>query len=83
VRATGTFKQESIENTFNSRIRSHEQQINNATDDKIRIMHQSGLESDIEMRSHKISEITKTVERADILISLLVNGVITIEEKSL
>lgn len=83
IKSTESFKLESIANTFRNRIRSLEQQVQNAYDDNIKRMRQSELATIKEQYANKISEIKETANKADILTSLLVNGVITIEEEQI
>ena len=78
IKSTESFKLESIANTFRNRIRSLEQQIQDAYDENIKRMRQSELETVREKYSRKNTEIKATAEKADVLPSLLVNGVITI-----
>ena len=81
VKSIEAFKLESIANTFRNRIRSLEQQIRDATDENIKRMRQSELETVREKYSHKISEINGIADKADVFTKLLVNGVITIVEE--
>lgn len=78
IKSTESFKLESIANTFRNRIRSLEQQVQDAYDENIKRMRQSELETVREKYTRKISEIKATADKADILSALLVNGVITI-----
>lgn len=80
IKSIESFKLESITNTFRNRIRSLEQQVKDAYDDNIRRMHQSELETVQEKYARKIEEIKGIADKADILTTLLVNGVITIVE---
>ncbi|MDE5759111.1 MAG: hypothetical protein K2H85_10945, partial [Allobaculum sp.] len=80
IKSIEAFKLESITNTFRNRIRSLEQQIKDAYDENIKRMRQSELDTVREKYSRKISEIKGIANRADVLTTLLVNGVITIEE---
>lgn len=80
IKSTEAFKLESIENTFRNRIRYLEQQINNVCDENIKRMRQSELETIREKYNRKISEIKATATTADILTTLLVNGVISVTE---
>lgn len=78
IKALEAFKLESIANTFRNRIRSLEQQIKDAYDENIKRMRQGELETVREKYSRKITEIKGIADKADVLTSLLVNGVITI-----
>lgn len=78
AKTTLSFKLESLANTYRNRVRSLEQQIEDALDDNIKRMKQSELETVQEQYVQKVSEIRETAERAEIYTSLLVNGVITI-----
>lgn len=80
IKSIEAFKLESITNTFRNRIRSLEQQIKDVYDENIKRMRQSELDTVREKYSRKISEIKGIADRADVLTTLLVNGVITIEE---
>lgn len=76
-----TFKLESLANNQRNRIRSLEQQIQDAFDDSIRRMKMSELETVQENYSRKVNEIQSLAAKADIYTTLLVNGVITIMEE--
>lgn len=78
IKALEAYKLESITNTFRNRIRSLEQQIKDAYDENIKRMHQSELDTVREKYSRKITEIKEIADKADVLTTLLVNGVITI-----
>lgn len=80
VTTTITFKLESLANNQRNRIRSLEQQIQDAFDDSIRRMKMSELETVQENYSRKVNEIQSLATKADIYTTLLVNGVITIME---
>ena len=80
VTATITFKLESLANNQRNRIRSLEQQIQDAFDDSIRRMKMSELETVQENYSRKVNEIQSLATKADIYTTLLVNGVITVME---
>lgn len=79
IKSTESFKLESIANTFRNRIRSLEQQVQDAYDENIRRMRQGELETVRAKYTRKISEIKETADKADVLFALLVNGVIKIE----
>lgn len=74
------FKLESLENTHRNRVRSLEQQINDAFDESIRRMKISELETVQVDFSKKIEDIKTAQLRADIHTALLANGVIVIEK---
>lgn len=78
IKALEAYKLESITNTFRNRIRSLEQQIKDAYDENIKRMRQSELDTVREKYSRKITEIKGIADKADVLTTLLVNGVITI-----
>lgn len=78
IKALEAYKLESITNTFRNRIRSLEQQIKDAYDENIKRMRQSELDTVREKYSRKITEIKEIADKADVLTTLLVNGVITI-----
>lgn len=78
IKALEAYKLESITNTFRNRIRSLEQQIKDAYDENIKRMRQSELDTVREKYSRKITEIKEISDKADVLTTLLVNGVITI-----
>lgn len=78
IKSTESFKLESIANTFRNSIRSLEQQVQDAFDENIKRMRQSELEKVKVKYTHKIAEIKAIADKADVLASLLVNGVITI-----
>lgn len=78
IKALEAYKLESITNTFRNRIRSLEQQIKDAYDENIKRMRQSELDTVREEYSRKITEIKEIADKADVLTTLLVNGVITI-----
>lgn len=78
IKALEAYKLESITNTFRNRIRSLEQQIKDAYDENIKRMRQSELDTVREKYSRKITEIKEIADKADVLATLLVNGVITI-----
>ena len=78
IKSTESFKLESIANTFRNRIRSLEQQVQDAYDENIKRMRQSELETVRAKYTRKISDIKATADKADVLAVLLVNGVITI-----
>lgn len=78
IKALEAYKLESITNTFCNRIRSLEQQIKDAYDENIKRMRQSELDTVREKYSRKITEIKEIADKADVLTTLLVNGVITI-----
>lgn len=78
IKALEAYKLESITNTFRNRIRSLEQQIKDAYDENIKRMRQSELDTVREKYSQKITEIKEIADKADVLTTLLVNGVITI-----
>ena len=80
VTTTITFKMESLANNHRNRIRSLEQQIQDAFDDSIRRMRMSELETVQENYSRKVIEIQSLAAKADIYTTLLVNGVITVME---
>ncbi len=80
VNATVTFKLESLANTHRNRIRSLEQQVQDAFDENIRRMRQSELETAQEQYERRVSAIKETADRAEIYTTLLVNGVISILE---
>lgn len=78
IKALEAYKLESITNTFRNRIRSLEQQIKDAYDENIKRMRQSELDTVREKYSRKITEIKEIADKADVLTTLLVYGVITI-----
>lgn len=78
IKSLEAFKLESITNTFRNRIRSLEQQIKDAFDENIKRMYQSELETVREKYSSKISEIKGIADKADVLATMLIKGVITI-----
>ncbi|MFQ9014939.1 MAG: helicase-related protein [Lacrimispora saccharolytica] len=80
VTTTITFKLESLANNQRNRIRSLEQQIQDAFDDSIRRMKMSELETVQENYSRKVNEIQSLAAKADIYTTLLVNGIITVME---
>lgn len=78
VKVTATFKLESLHNSFVSRKRTLEQQIHDAVDPAIIRMRQSELESATETYEKKAQKIQEQASRADIHITLIANGIITI-----
>lgn len=74
------FKLESLENTHRNRVRSLEQQINDAYDESIRRMRIGELETVEADFSKRIDDIKLAQARADIHTALLANGVIVIEK---
>ena len=74
------FKLESLENTHRNRVRSLEQQINDAVDEQIKRMKTSELETIQADFRKKAEDIRSAQARADIHTSLLANGVIIIEK---
>lgn len=74
------FKLESLENTHRNRVRSLEQQINDAVDEQIKRMKTSQLETIQADFRKKAEDIRSAQARADIHTSLLANGVIIIEK---
>lgn len=78
LQTTLSFKLESLANTHRNRIRSLEQQVNDAVDERISRMRQSELENVQEEYKRKVFSIKQTAQRAEIYTSLLVNGIITI-----
>lgn len=80
VSATIAFKLESLANTQRNRVRSLEQQIEEAFDDSIRRMKMSELETVQENYARKVKEIQSLATKAEIYTKLLVNGVITVME---
>ena len=78
IKSIETFKLESIANTFRNRIRSLNQQIRDANEENIKRMYQGELEDVQEKYAHKVSIIKGIADKADVLATLLVNGVITI-----
>lgn len=78
VKVTATFKLESLHNSFASRKRTLEQQIHDAVDPAIIRMRQSELESATETYEKKAQKIQEQASRADIHITLIANGIITI-----
>lgn len=81
ISTTITFKLESLANNQRNRIRSLEQQIEDAFDDSIRRMKMSELETVKENYSRKVNEIQSLAAKADIYTTLLVNGVVTVMEE--
>ena len=80
VKATLSYKLESLANTQRNRIRSLEQQVRDAFDDNIKRMRQSELETVQENFAKKVMTIKTMADQAEIYTSLLVNGVITVLE---
>lgn len=81
VQLTATFRKESLENTYHNKVRTLEQQIDTLVDESIRRMHVKDLDNTRERFERKKASLKDVVARADIHYTLLVNGVITIEEK--
>ena len=75
------FKLESLSNNHRNRIRTLEQQLNDALDESIKRMRQSELESVIESYERKVSAIKEAAEHAEIYTTLLVKGVIVITKE--
>lgn len=80
VSATIAFKLESLANTQRNRVRSLEQQIEEAFKDSIRRMKMSELETVQENYDRKVKEIQSLATKTEIYTKLLVNGVITVME---
>ena len=80
VKNTITFKLESLANNQRNRIRSLEQQVQDAYDDSIRRMRMSELETVQANYARKVDDIQALAAKADIYTTLLVNGVITVME---
>lgn len=78
VRTTATYKLESLKNSFMNRKRTLEQQIHDAVDASIIRMRSSELESATETYEKKIGRITEQASKADIHVTLIANGIITI-----
>ena len=74
------FKLESLENTHRNRVRSLEQQINDAYDESIRRMRIGELETVEADFGKRIEDIKAAQARADIHTTLLANGVIITEK---
>lgn len=78
--STITYKLESLGNTQRNRIRSLEQQINDAMDDSIRRMRMSELETVKENFKRKAEEISTTASKSEIYSSLLANGLVVVKK---
>ena len=72
------YRVESLKNNFRNRIRSLEQQIQDAYDENVRRMKQSELETVKALFDKKMNEITTDAETSDIYTTLLFNGVISV-----
>lgn len=75
-----SFRMESLANNQRNRIRSLEQQAQDATDYSIQRMRMSELEAVKETYPHKMDKIKALASKADIYSELLVNGVVVIME---
>lgn len=81
VQSTIKFKLESLANSHNNKVRNLEQRINDASDESIRRMYKSSLESENEKYATKSAEISAMLQKADIYTNLLINGVIIVEQE--
>ena len=75
---TSTFKIESLSNNFRNRKRSLEQKILDASNENIRRMYSSQLESAKESYELKVEEIKKKVAQTDIHTTLIANGILDV-----
>ena len=75
---TSTFKIESLSNNFRNRKRSLEQKIQDTSNESIRRMYTSELESATERYELKVDEIRKKVEQTDIHTTLIANGILNV-----
>lgn len=73
------YKIESIEGSFSNRKRVLNEQIQSAYDEKIIRMRQSELENATERHQAKIDMLNLQAQQADIHITLIANGIITIQ----
>lgn len=75
------YKLESLGNSKRNRVRSLEQQIQDALDDSIKRMYMSLLENSIESYAKKEKELTEKAAQADIFTTLLINGRISVHKE--
>ena len=80
VQASANYKLESISSNYRNRKRNLEQKIRDAFDDRILRMHQSELQSATENYNARVAEINEQTSRADILTTLVANGIIDIRK---
>lgn len=78
---TTMFRLESLENTHRNRVRSLEQQINDAYDDQIKRMRMRELEVVQADFNKRAASIRAEQTRSDIHTTLLANGIIVVEEE--
>ena len=69
----------SLQASFNVKLRSIEQRIGDATDESLRRMYQSQLEAECERQNKQIEELRHKEMLADIQATIIANGIIIIE----
>lgn len=77
--SVASYKIESIESSFSNRKRVLNEQIQSAYDEKIIRMRQAELENATERHQAKIEMLNNQEQQADIHITLIANGIITIQ----
>lgn len=70
---------ETLRSSFENMKRNLEQKIADATDSKIELMFKSQLEAETEKYNLKYQEIEQKTQHADIRVSLIANGILTVE----
>ena len=79
TRQTASYKLESLKNNYLNRKLLLERKIAEDIDDRIALMHKTELENATVRYEQKVKEIEKQIERADILIEPVANGVVTVK----
>jgi len=79
IQSTANYKLESISSNYRNRMRTLEQKIRDAFDEKIRRMYQSELNTATEKYEAKVDEINDRASRADIHTALIANGIIDVK----
>ena len=80
VKSNANYKLESISSNYRNRKRNLEQKIQDSTDERIRRMYQSELQSATENYNARVAEINDHAFRADILTTLAAHGIIEIKK---
>lgn len=78
VRLAAAYKLQSLRNNYNTKKLSLEQQLREATEERIIRMRQSELETANERFESKVKSIEREIEQTDIHTTLIANGVIRI-----
>lgn len=79
TRQTASYKLESLKNNYQNRKLLLERKIAEDGDERIALMHRTELENATVRYEQKVKDIEKQIERADILIELVANGVVTVK----